>query len=160
MEKNLKKSSAVLRGGNCFLLRFIPNPTQHSSNHDQTPTERMYIEDMQTLMPYFKVDTDVLKVLVGQEKEGWERYMAATTQTMKKHLIEEYELQGVIGEVDDRKLDLREIEEIGIALNRWQFVDPKEAMTLAAEVERLKRVERVTSYQEANPQAVGAGQSP
>ena len=86
--------------------------------------------------------------------------MAPTTQTMKNHLIEEYELQGVIGEVDDRKLDLREIEEIGIALNRWQFVDPKEAMTLAAEVERLNRVERVTSYQEANPQAVGAGQSP
>ena len=86
--------------------------------------------------------------------------MAATTQTMKKHLIEEYELQGVIAEVDDRKLDMRGIEEIGIALNRWQFVDPKEAMTIAAEVERLKRVERVTGYQEANPQAVGAGQSP
>jgi len=125
-----------------------------------TPTERLYIEDMQTLMPYFKVDTDVLKILVGQEKEGWERYMAATTTTMKNHLIQEYELQGVIGEVDDRKLYLREIEEIGIALNRWQFVDPKQAITIAAEVERLKRVERVTSYQETNPQAVGAGQSP
>ena len=86
--------------------------------------------------------------------------MAATTTTMKKQLIQEYELQGVISEVDDRKLYLREIEEIGIALNRWQFVDPKEAMTIAAEVERLKRIERVTSYQEANPQAVGAGQSP
>ena len=84
--------------------------------------------------------------------------MAATTQTMKRRLIEEYELQGVIGEVDDRKLDLRGIEEIGIALNRWQFVDPKEAITIAAEVERLKRIERVTDYQESNPQTVGAGQ--
>ena len=84
--------------------------------------------------------------------------MAATTTTMKKHLIQEYELQGVISEVDDRKLYLREQEEIGIALNRWQFVDPKEAMTIAAEVERLKRIERVVDYQESNPQAVGAGQ--
>jgi len=60
--------------------------------------------------------------------------------------------------VDDRKLYLREIEEIGIALNRWQFVDPKEAMTIKAEVERLKRIQRVVDYQASNPQAVGAGQ--
>ena len=31
-------------------------------------------------------------------------------------------------------------------------------MTIKAEVERLKRIERVVDYQESNPQAVGAGQ--